>query len=197
MTATQLAKPPSIEGRSEYDGKLMTLEEFELLTSIKPSLEWVGGRAVQKPMVSNGHGRITLRSARRLDEHSDSAGGFAAIEVHTWFDVPADPRYLVPDAQYYAPGKARGGLWRRALPPTLVIEVRSPDSQTMEFLREKSRFMRVHGVDVCWLIDPRFRTVELFEDDADGVVWEGRWLTSPYLPGFALDIDELWALLDD
>lgn len=197
MTATQLAKPPSAEGRSEYDGKLMTLEEFELLTSIKPSLEWVGGRAMQKPMPWFGHGKIQLRAGRRLDEHSEVAGGDAVVEVHAWFDVPGDPRYLVPDILYYAPGKDVGGRRRRALPPTLAIEVRSPDSQTMDFMREKSRFMRANGVDVCWLIDPASRTVEVFEDGANGVLWNGRWLASVHVPGFELDLDELWAFLDD
>ena len=197
MTATQLARPPSTEGRSEYDGKLMTVEEFELLTSIKPALEWVGGRAMQKPMPSMDHSRVQSRSLRRLDEHSDTAGGVAVVEVHTWFAEADDPRYLVPDVLYYAPGKSLGGRTRRAFPPTLAIEVRSPDSQTMDFLREKSRFMRAHGVDVCWIIDPESRTVEVFEGDADGAVFRGRWLTSFHVPGFALDLDELWALLDD
>ena len=57
--------------------------------------------------------------------------------------------------------------------------------------------MRANGVDVCWLIDPRSRTVEVFEDESDGVVFRGRWLASVHVPGFALDLDELWALLDD
>ena len=56
--------------------------------------------------------------------------------------------------------------------------------------------MRANGVDVCWLFDPVARTVEVYEDEVDGARFTGGVLTSPYLPGFELDLAALWRMLD-
>lgn len=61
----------------------------------------------------------------------------------------------------------------------------------MAFLRRKCRTYRQSGVDVAWLIDPDHQLVEVFEDDLDGEPATGT-LRSRYLPGFELDLDELW-----
>lgn len=98
----------------------------------------------------------------------------------------------MPVAACRAPGKPQGDD-RRALPPTLAIEVRSPD-ETMDEQRAKCRLMRAGGVDVCWLFDPATRTVEAFEGDADGLPHDPATPpTSAHLPGFALDVSTPWA----
>ncbi|MGH2633517.1 MAG: Uma2 family endonuclease, partial [Tepidiformaceae bacterium] len=84
----------------------------------------------------------------------------------------------------------------RMLPPTLAVEVRSPD-ETMDAQRTKGRFYRAHGVDVAWLIDPESRTVELFDEAHDGqTLPSDSALESSYLPGFSLPLAELFAVLD-
>jgi Uma2 family endonuclease len=80
--------------------------------------------------------------------------------------------------------------------PTLAVEVRSP-SQTMAELREKCRYFRANGVDACWLIDPDARGAELFEGEEDGKPLDpSGTLTATALPGFALRLDELFAVID-
>lgn len=82
------------------------------------------------------------------------------------------------------------------MPPTLAVEVRSPDD-TMAEQRAKCRFYRNHGVDVCWLVDPASRTVEVFEAGREGAVLGANdTLTTPHLPGFALELSALFAVLD-
>lgn len=80
--------------------------------------------------------------------------------------------------------------------PTVAVEVRSPD-ESMASQRAKCRLYRQSGVPVVWLVDPRTRTVEIFEDDRDGTVLRiGDTLTTPHLPGFSLPLAELFAVLD-
>ena len=96
---------------------------------------------------------------------------------------------------YWAPGKPQGDGYRM-LPPTLAVEVRSPD-ETMAEQRAKCRFYRHHGVEVAWLIDPEARTVEVFDADRDGETLSAdAALESSYLPGFSLPLEKLFAVLD-
>lgn len=177
--------------RSPYHGKRMTVEEFERLPEEKPYLEYMHGMVVQKAVPRPPHARVQIRLGAELLRYEERTGGSALTEIHVWFERPS-PAYLVPDAAYWAPGKPQGDD-RRALPPTLAIEVRSPD-ETLDEQRAKCRLMRAGGVDVCWLFDPATQTVEVFEGDADGLPHDAATpLTSPHLPGFALDVSTLWA----
>jgi Uma2 family endonuclease len=57
--------------------------------------------------------------------------------------------------------------------------------------------MRANGVDVCWLIDPETRSVEVFEGAKDGETLEADGtLASASLPGFTLPLRDLFAVLD-
>jgi Uma2 family endonuclease len=63
--------------------------------------------------------------------------------------------------------------------------------------RERCRFFRRWGTGVCWLIDPDSRTVETFDDTSDGRVYsEGEFVSAALVPGFALDVGALFAILD-
>jgi Uma2 family endonuclease len=96
---------------------------------------------------------------------------------------------------YWAPGKPQGDD-DRSLPPTLAIEIRSR-RQAMELLREKCRRMRENGVDVCWIVDPERRCAEVFERELDADPRaEGEVLESKAIPGFAVDLKALFAVLE-
>ena len=117
-------------------------------------------------------------------------GGHVAVEART--AVGALPNYRLPDVSFWAPNRR---LADDSL-PTLAVGVRSP-SQTMAELREKCRYFRANGVDACWLIDPDARTAEVFEGEQGGVVLgPGGTLTALQLPGFALSLEALFAVID-
>ena len=116
-----------------------------------------------------------------------SYGGDAGPEATV--PLRATGNVFVPDMAYWAPDKPQGTN-TEALPATLAIEIRS-EGQAMAFLRRKGRTYRQSGGDVAWLIDPDHQLVEVFEDDLDGEPATGT-LRSRYLPGFELDLDELW-----
>jgi Uma2 family endonuclease len=81
------------------------------------------------------------------------------------------------------------------LPPTIAFEIRS-DTQSMSTLRDKCREYRSRGVEVCWLIDPQRRTVEVFDGEGDGVeVAAGGVLETEHVPGLRIAVAGLWAEL--
>lgn len=182
--------PPA---RSEYDGQHMTEEEFLRLDYVKPRLEYIDGRAVQKPVPKRKHVQFVRALTAAIDAMIRSRGGDGGPEPHIWFS--SERQYRLPDVDYWAPAKPQGDDYRM-LPPTLAVEVRSPD-ETVDGQRDKCRFYRAHGVDVAWLIDPESRTVEVFDGAHDGrMLPRDGALESPHLPGFNLPLAELFSVLD-
>jgi len=186
------ASPANPEpARSAYDGRRMALSEFEALPEEKPYLQWWDGVVVQKAVPKRPHRKIQSAFDRWLAEYGQRAGGSWGPEAHVWFEGHG---YLVPDVAYWAPGKPEGDD-ERSLPPTLAVEIRSP-SETQAGQREKCRQMRANGVDLCWLVDPASRTVEVFEGgiEAEPLPADGA-LTSPLLPGLRIALADIWAVL--
>jgi Uma2 family endonuclease len=180
------------EAPSPHHGQRMSLADYEALPEEKPYLEYWDGTVLQKAVPNMRHARLQLALGAALFDHARSRGGVAGSEVHVWFEGRG---YLLPDVAYWAPGKPQGDD-RRSLPPTLAIEIRSPDQPLAE-QREKCRLMRANGVDVCWLVDPETRSVEVFEGERDGEAVEAdRTLGSASLPGFTLPLRDLFAILD-
>jgi Uma2 family endonuclease len=173
----------------------MSLAEYLALPEEKPALEYWNGRVVQKAVPRRKHWKLQGWMVSRLIPLAQARGGATGTEAHIWFGTARIPGFLVPDVVYFAPGKPQGDD-DRSLPPTLAIEIRSKD-ETMAAQRQKCRDMRENGVDVCWLIDPESRTVEVFEGGADAApAPAGGKLESPHLPGFSLPLDELFSVLD-
>jgi len=172
----------------------LTVEEYFALPEEKPYLEYVNGEVCPKPMPDWMHFTVALAIVRALADHADRYGGHAGFEGRVGFDDPRDVRFLLPDVQFYAAG--RPWKQRPMPPPTLAVEVRSPE-QSMASLREKCRFYRAHGVDVCWLIDPEARTAEVFDAGREGVLFPADGaLESEALPGFRFRLADLFATLD-
>ena len=70
-------------------------------------------------------------------------------------------------------------------PPILAVEILSP-SDTIEGVSEKVEEYLAAGVAIVWVVNPRFRTVEVFRPDADPQLFNiQQTLTAdPVLPGF-------------
>ena len=164
----------------------MTDAEYLALPEEKPYLEYVGGVVLQKAVPSSLHRRIVFRIDAALFAYIETHGGDAGPEGRV--RLP-NGSYRLPDTAYWKPGIPSGD----DTVPTLVVEVRSP-GEPMRDQREKCRQFREAGVEVCWLIDPQSRVVEVFEDEQDGepVDHEGALMTSR-MPEFAVPLAELWA----
>jgi Uma2 family endonuclease len=168
----------------------MTEAEFIALDNAEETdLEYVDGVAVEKGVVDRNHGNIAGEIDGRFWLYRQTHGG----------EFGPERRVRLPSGQMRKPDTA---YWLSGTPvgddaiPTVAVEIRFPDD-TMAAQRRKYREYREAGVLACWLIDPLSRTVEIFEDAADGkpLPVDGT-LTSRYLPGFELGLADLFAVLD-
>jgi len=169
----------------------MTPEQYLALPEEKPYLEYVDGMVVQKPMFTKSEGILCAVVGSHILNWTREHGGQAGVMARA--AAGELPNYRLPDVSFWKPGYAGGD----DDPPTLAIEIRSPD-QTLAELRRKCRFFRENGVEACWIIDPKSRTTEVFEGGRNGerVGPEGT-LTTGCMPGFELPLLELFAVLGE
>jgi len=78
--------------------------------------------------------------------------------------------------------------------PDLIAEVHSPSTRARD-LNEKADLYARAGVREYWLVDPLVRaiTVRAFEAGTDTTVRESGVVRSTILPGFEVDVAELFA----
>ena len=176
--------------QSPYHGVRMTPEQYLTLPEEKPYLEYIDGMVVQKPMPTKAHSKLASWLSHLfwiwVAEHGDEVG----VEART--AAGELPNYRIPDVSFWMPGYEGGDDDL----PTLAIEIRSPD-QSLAELRTKCRFFRENGVEACWIFDPENRTAEVFEGDRDADPIGADWtLTTACMPGFALPLADLFAVLD-
>jgi Uma2 family endonuclease len=187
--AIRKPKPPLVPG-SQYHGRRMSEAEYLALSEEPPYLEYVDGVVLQKPMPNADHRKLIRELIILIGLYGRAHGGDSGPEGRV--RLPDGSGYRLPDTAYWAPGVESGD----DSVPTLAIEVRSP-GQPLATLREKCRAFRRNGVGVCWLFDPATRSVEVFEGSKDGARFEGESLTSDALPGFELNLPQLFAVLDN
>ena len=166
----------------------MSERDFLALPEEKPYLELIDGVVEQKPMVNFEHLRLVGRLNGYMFLYEREGGGSFGPEGR----VRLDPRnYYLPDTSYWAPGVEDGD----DSTPTVAVEVRSPN-QSMPKLRDKCRRYLADGSAAAWLIDPKGRTIEVFEAAGSRTLRSGDTLTCDAMPGFELALDELFAVLD-
>jgi Uma2 family endonuclease len=66
----------------------------------------------------------------------------------------------------------------------------------MARLREKCRRYLAEGSTAAWLVDPKARTIEVFEGSGTRTLRTEETLTCEAMPGFELSLRELFAVLD-
>ena len=76
--------------------------------------------------------------------------------------------------------------------PDLLVEILSPSTERRDRIVKRELYAR-HGVPEYWMIDPYAKTITVLLLGANGyythaVFGAGDTLTSPTLPGFALDV---------
>lgn len=140
-------------------------------------------------------------------DHQEVAGTLYA-ELRAWARGGGGGRagfggnWVLSDGHVYKPD-----VWWKAQrprgvrndgPPELAIEVRSPGTWALD-VGPKLKQYEAAGTVELWLVDTPSSTVLVFRRDdsgpgfADAVEFgPGAQLTSPLLPGFALDVDALF-----
>lgn len=107
----------------------------------------------------------------------------------------------IPDVAFVAwdrlPGRRMPTARIPALAPDLAVEVLSESNTPGEMARKRHDYFTA-GVRLVWMVDPVTRTVAVYTSPDDAVIFEATDLLDggAVLPGFTLDLQELFAELD-
>jgi Uma2 family endonuclease len=110
------------------------------------------------------------------------------------FEVRAHGEAAQPDVVVLPAGtRATGPDWQPP-PPLLVAEVLSPSTASHD-RGPKLRFFGRAGVREAWIVDPKTRTIEVFDLAGGGslVFAEGEVADSSVIPGLRLDVAAFFA----
>lgn len=179
-----------------------SLEDWLALPEDEPG-ELVDGRLEEEEVPDYVHELLVALLIHLFGDWIFPRGGLVAGS-DAKFAVGPD-RGRKPDVTVYFPGSQRPprrGLVR--VPPDVAVEVVSPRPRDGRRDRvEKMDDYASFGVRYYWILDPELRSLEIFELGADGRYTRalgasaGTLETVPGCEGLVLDLDALWARIDD
>ncbi|MBD2301100.1 Uma2 family endonuclease [Nostoc sp. FACHB-190] len=151
----------------------ITLEEFLKLPETKPSLEYIDGQIIQKPMPQGKHSAIQgeffpainnivkpKRIARAFPELRCTFGGRSIVPdivVFTWDRIPRDENGEIANTF--------------ALAPDWTIEILSPDQNQTKVTKNILHCLK-YGTQMGWLIDPDEQTVFVYQPKQETTVFD-------------------------
>ena len=165
----------------------------------KPETEWILGRAVRKVSPFRTHALLQTTMCIALAQWAKGRG-----EVGTeWRFRIAPPgeirRPLVPDISYVSDARLDGleGLDLELPPfaPDVAVEILSPSSRRLH-LEHKIGVYLAGGGTLVIVVDPAQRSVQLHAAGGERILRGDDVLAHDALPGFALPLPELFAVLD-
>jgi len=171
----------------------VSLEEFLSWPEESPALELIDGVVEQKPVGNFDHAAAVENLYRALMAHRATANGRALTDLGKPYPGSRMGNHRVPDLSYFLV-RAIPLDDRRypAIPPDLVAEVRSP-GQARAALEERLRFLLEQGAKVGLLVEPRTKTVTVFEaGEAERTYRDGDELVLDALHGFTLRVADLF-----
>ena len=123
-----------------------------------PAWEFVGGRALQKPMPSLFHSRLQLNLANHINRHGDR------LEAIPELRCVVPPHSPVPDISIVRrdclsdeDGPLKGA-------PDWIVEILSPDRSTLK-LQNKILHCLSNGTQLAWLVDINRQEVWVWQGD--------------------------------
>jgi len=177
----------------------MTADEYLALGEGYPRTELIAGEVVvtQAALL---HQIVLKRVLKKLELWTDEAPGRGLVSLP--LDVKLDERNVYgPDLLWYAEDRAPALGDERPYPmPGIVVEVRSPSTWRYDIGAKKAAYER-GGLAELWLVDTVERGVIVYRRsrpsaptfDVALAFGERDRLSSPQLPGFALDVAALFA----
>lgn len=179
----------------------MTVAEWACLPEDQEG-ELVDGRLVEEEMPDAVHETVVAWLVEVLRRWVRPRGGRAfGSELRL---VVSAQRGRKPDVTLWLAGRPVPPRGPVQVPPDLAVEVvsRRPEDVRCDRI-EKLREYAVFGIRWYWLIDPDARTLEIFERGADGRYASALGASAgvvdpvPGCEGLALDLDALWAEIDE
>ena len=183
--------------------RTMTLDEFLELPETEPASEFMYGRIVQKDMPSTLHALITSRVIFLMQLYLHAAGIRAYVMDNARHAQRDEGRAYLPDVELVLREnmpKDRRTLQRGPIEmrPDIAIEVLSPGTGAGRLADRVAFFLRA-GVPLTWIIDPIERSLTAFRPSQPSSYHEAPDAVdgAPVLPGFKLDLTELFGFLDE
>lgn len=171
----------------------MTAEEFDALPEEEiRHWELLDGELVEVPSATPKHNRILMQLSSLLHVYVQKRR-LGAILPETDLAVRNDTR-LRPDLGFFS-----ADTWQNVdqdrVPvveiPDVAIEIISP-SETASTINRKLKAYLKWGVQEVWLIYPETRTFELHTTVGAQRLSEGSFLTSELIPGFRVQVADLF-----
>ena len=176
----------------------MSLHEI-VLPITEPETEWVRGRALQKVSPTYSHARLQLLVGQAFADWAD-AGDHGRVGSGWRFRV-APPgevvRPLAPDLAFLSFAALPADAPRDAVEvplgtPTVAVEIVSPEDRRDD-LDDKIATYLAAGTALVIVVDPKRQTIVLYDAGPPRALVAGDVLTHDALPGFRLDVGELFA----
>ena len=158
--------------------------------------ELLDGELIMVPAPGTGHQRIAIRLGSLLHVFVEKRG-LGQVFAAPYDVVLSETNVVQPDLLFIAnerthiitPDNVQG-------PPNLVVEILSPSAANRDRTLKRALYAQ-YGVPEYWLVDPDARTVTVLRLGAAGFTVAARYgagetLTSPTLPGFTANLDNLF-----
>ena len=178
----------------------MTYEEFMALPEEEGKhYELIEGELVLNPAPVPRHQWILAKVQYALHSYFEKHGGgralFSPIDVVLSSENVLEPDIIVMMSDRLSligPKNIEG-------PPNITIEALSDGTRRKDEVTKRRLYERF-GVDEYWIYDPEIDTVKIYRRSGDAFeraieidTETGGTITSPLLPGFALDVNEVFA----
>ena len=129
----------------------MLIENTIIDDTVKPAIEWISGRPVQKLMPTDVHGILQFAFAKFIESWAKIHQGKSGKVITEWrFIIPPNSyktESLVPDVAYLSnyfdlPKSER--TYPR-IPPEIAVEIRSPGDDASEHPYDQPDNRRTYG----------------------------------------------------
>lgn len=169
-----------------------TFEEWEALP-VGTRAEFLKGELVMAPSPDGSHQTLVTRILRALDAHLGPGDAERALVAPC--DVFLAGRNVAqPDVLVLPEGtRPKPPPWRVPL-PVVVFEVVSPRGEEYDVETKLPLYAR-SGIREAWIVDQFRKVVEVHDLAAGGTTTHGpgEMARSAAIPGFALDVERLFA----
>jgi Uma2 family endonuclease len=171
----------------------MTAEQFDALPEEEGrNWELLDGELLEVSSATPLHNRILMRLSRKLDEYAETMH-LGAVLPETDLAVRKDSR-VRPDLGFFS-ARTWATVDLTKVPvvqtPDIAIEIISP-FETIATMQRKVEAYLKWGVHEVWLIFPDTNTLFIHTLDGAQRLSEGAFLTSPYIPGWQIQVGEIF-----
>jgi Uma2 family endonuclease len=176
----------------------LTYEDYLQLPEDGKQYELIEGELILNPAPVPRHQWIALNVAAELRAYQRQHGGGRAfgapIDVVLMDDVVVQPDVIFIRTERMS----IVGATNIQGAPSLVVEVLSEGTRRRDETIKRKLYER-SGVDEYWIVDPAIDVVKIYRRSGDAFVRAaeigtetGGEITSPLLPGFALDVNVIF-----